>query len=95
MPELQDFWSEVSKTRKDIVFLCVNIGDKKSVINEWWEKDGFTLTPVRQDGDAVSSAFQVEYYPTNYIVGPQGKILYRKVGYEEDEIRSILGLEEF
>lgn len=94
MPHLQSFWSEVKETRDDVVFLCVNIGDEKDVINEWWTKEGFSLTAVRQDDDVVSAAFKVEAYPTNYVVGPDGTVLYRSVGYEEDKIRAIIGADK-
>ncbi len=90
MPNLDSFWSEVNESRDDVVVLCVNIGDSKDVITDWWKKEKFSLTAMRQNDDAVSAAFNVELYPTNYVVGPDGKVLYRKVGYEEGEIRAII-----
>ncbi len=90
MPELQDLWSEVSEQRDDVVFLCVNIGDEKDVINEWWEKDGFTMAAVRQDGSAVSEAFGVMAYPTNYVIGPDGKVAYRDVGWDEAAVKKLI-----
>jgi len=90
MPHLQDLWSEVSKTREDVVFLCVNIGDEKSVIEKWWSDDGFTLRAARQKGGEVSEAFGVKAYPTNYVLGPDGKVLFRGVGYDEPAIRAAL-----
>ncbi len=91
MPHLQDLWSEVSKANDDVVFLCVNIGDEKSVIEKWWSDDGFTLRAVRQDGDKVSKAFGVRAYPTNYILDPEGKVAYRGVGWDEAAVRAVLG----
>ncbi|MBC8329679.1 MAG: TlpA family protein disulfide reductase [Planctomycetes bacterium] len=90
MPELQDLWSEVSQERDDLVFLCVNIGDDKDVIAKWWEEDGFTMSAVRQDGDAVSQAFGVMAYPTNYVIGPEGKVLYRGVGWDAGAVKRLV-----
>ncbi len=91
MPELQDLWSEVSENRDDVVFLCVNIGDEKKVISDWWEKDGFTMAAVRQEDDEISQAFGVQAYPTNYVIGPDGKVVYRGVGWDADAVKKLIG----
>ena len=75
MPHLQGLWSEVSSSRNDVVFLAVNVNDPKERIEEWWQEGKFTLQAVRQQGDEVSRAFGVKAYPTNYVVGPDGKVL--------------------
>jgi len=73
-----------------VLFLNVNIGDEKSVIEQYWADKAFTMRPVRQKGDAVSTAFGVQYYPTNYLIGPDGKILWRGVGWNEAALRAAL-----
>lgn len=90
MPHLQGLWSEVSQQRNDVTFLAVNIGDDKDVIAQWWQDGKFSLRAVRQSGDEVSRAFGVQAYPTNYVVGPDGRVLYRGVGYDEQAIRKAL-----
>ena len=93
MPHLQSLWSEVQEKRgNEVVFLCVNLQDEEKVIRDWWEEDGFTLQPVQQEGSVVSKAFGVKYYPTNFIINPEGKVVYRRVGWQEGEIREALGL---
>jgi hypothetical protein len=90
MPHLQDLWSEVAKERKDVEFLAINFGDEKQVIESWGKEGGFTLRAVKQEGDLLSSAFGVKAYPTNYVIGPDGKVLYRGVGFNEAAIRRAL-----
>jgi len=80
----------VSGKRQDVVFLSVDIGDEKSVIEEYWKEKGFTMRPVRQKQSEVSDAFGVQYYPTNYLIGPDGKILWRAVGWDEKALRAAL-----
>jgi AhpC/TSA family protein len=92
MPHLQSLWSEVQKQRDDVVFLCVNIGDEKEVIEKWWKEDSFTLKAVQQTGSAVSDAFGVQAYPSNFIIDAEGKVAWRAVGYDEDAIRAQLGM---
>lgn len=48
------------------------------------------MTAVRQHGSAVSEAFGVQAYPTNYLIGPDGKILWRGVGWNEQALRGLL-----
>ena len=90
MPHLQDLWSEVTQTRKDVEFIAINLGDEKDVIESYWKEGEFSLRPVQQEGGSVSEAFGVKAYPTNYVVGPDGKVLYRGVGYHEEKVRRAL-----
>lgn len=91
MPHLQSLWSEAQQKWGDkVAFLAVNLMDGKDVIQKWWDKEKFTLRAVRQEGDQVSRAFGVRVYPTNYVLGPDGKVLYREIGYDEGAIRAAL-----
>ena len=84
MPQLQTLWSEVSSQRSDVAFLAINRGDDKEEIEYWWTNSEFTLQAVRQDDEDVSEAFGVKAYPTNYVVGPDGRVIYRGVGYDQE-----------
>ena len=92
MPHLSDLWSEVSSQRKDVAFLSVNIGDSPQVIAAWWQSGRFTQLPVMQEGDSVSRAFGVSAYPTNYVIGPDGRVQWRGIGYDEAALRKAFGL---
>jgi 5-methylcytosine-specific restriction endonuclease McrBC regulatory subunit McrC len=80
----------VSAKRNDVVFLCVDLGDEKAVIENYWKEKGFTMRAVRQHDSAVSDAFQVLAYPTNYLIGPDGKVLWREMGWNEAALRELL-----
>ncbi len=41
-------------------------------------------------GDKVSDQYKVQAIPTNYLIGSDGKILARFVGFDEDGIRKAL-----
>ena len=86
MPHLSQLWSELSQKRADVVVLAVNLKDEKSVIEKYWKDGGFKHDPVMQQDNVVSAAFQVQAYPTNYVIGPDGKIAYRSVGWDRKEI---------
>ena len=91
MPHLSDLWSEVSRSQ-DVVGLSVNIRDSREVIAEWWKAGRFRHQPVMQQGDSVSRAFGVRAYPTNYLIGPDGRVVWRGVGWDEAGLRAALGL---
>jgi hypothetical protein len=38
----------------------------------------------------LGKAYGVQAYPTNYLVGPDGKVLWRGVGFDEGSLRSAL-----
>ena len=90
MPHLSDLWSEVSSKRQDVAFLAVNIGDDRAVIEKWWKAEEFKLKPVQQHEGDVSAVFGVTGYPTNYVIGPDGKVIYREVGFDVAMIRGAL-----
>jgi hypothetical protein len=90
MPHLSDLWSGISSQRHDVVFLSVNRGDPADVIADWWARDGFRHRAVRQEGDEVSSAFGVRLYPTNVVVGADGRIIYYGTGWDEAAVREAL-----
>ena len=90
MPHLSDLWSEVSSKRKDVVFLAIDLGDSTKVISTWWRDAGFKLSAVQQHEGDVSGAFGVQAYPTNYVIGPDGKVIWCGVGYDPAMIRGAL-----
>ena len=90
MPHLSDLWSEVSQARKDVEFLAVGYKDTAPVIRAWWKDNAFKLRPVMQNQSDVSAAFGVQAYPTNYVIGPDGKVIGAGVGPGMAMIRGAL-----
>lgn len=69
--------------------LTVNSGDDVRTIRSYLEKNKFTLGVVRDEGE-VSGPYGVKAYPTNYVIGPDGKVAERTVGFDEDKLRATL-----
>jgi hypothetical protein len=95
LPSVQKLYEEIDG-RDDLAILAVNSGtDSKDVIESYWKKAGFDFPAVRdvegQKG-ANSSALGVMAFPTNLVVGPDGKVLFASVGFNEPVIRKYLGL---
>jgi hypothetical protein len=73
--------------------VAVNANDEESVILKYVAEGKFTFPIVMGGGGsnyAVGKAYGVQAYPTNYLVGPDGKVLWRGVGFDEDGLRKAL-----
>lgn len=71
----------------------MNANDPEDRIRKYVEQGGFTF-PIVMGGQGesytVGKAYGVQAYPTNYLVGPDGKILWRGVGFPEPALRQAL-----
>ena len=70
----------------------MNVADKADVIRKYRKeaKLTFPLAIDRQGDKSVATAYGVEACPTNYLVGADGKILYRSLGFDEASLRAAL-----
>jgi len=82
MPHLQELWSELSSERDDVVFLCVNAKDPAPTIAKYWGQGPYTMQAVRDPGARATGAMRVAAFPTNYVIGPDGRVRFRGVGFD-------------
>ena len=75
------------------MFLAMNVGDTAKVIRDYWSASGFTFPAMMQAKGEVSTSFGVRAYPSNYLIGPDGRVIWRGVGFDEGEVRKLLGLD--
>jgi peroxiredoxin len=73
-----------------VVVLAINIGDSPEKIRSYFEQNKFTMSPVRQKSNEISKQYGVVAYPTNYVIGTDGKVAYRSVGFKEQALRAAL-----
>ena len=73
--------------------MAINTGDEEAEILKYVAEGKFTF-PIVLGGEgskyAVGKAYGVQAYPTNYLVGPDGKVLWRGVGFDEEGLRKAL-----
>lgn len=78
---------------KGFLVVALNGSDGKDQINKYIKENNFTFQIGMKEGDQpynVDSQYGVQAYPTNYLVGSDGKILFRSVGFDEEGIRKAL-----
>jgi len=83
---LKNLYAEYSG--RGLVLLAVNYGDQPDVVRAYFEKEKFGFTAALQHKDEVSQAFGLRAYPTNYVVGADGKIAYRATGFDERSLQA-------
>lgn len=76
--------------------IAVNGIDKADVINKYVAENRFTfhvgMADKKQGGETydVAIKYGVSGYPTNFLVGSSGKVLWRGIGFDEQAIRKAL-----
>jgi peroxiredoxin len=91
LPQLSAMWSEMeAELGDDVVVLCVNKDDQAGPILDYWIENEFLMTPVMQKKGAVDSAFGVRSWPTNYVIGPDGRVRYVSGGWDAGAVRRML-----
>lgn len=81
MDEVQAFY-EKYRDDPDVRVLTVNTGDTPDHVRAWLEERGHSY-PVLLDDGYVSRA-GVAAFPTTWFVSPEGKIVFRRRGGEDD-----------
>ena len=82
--------------RDDVVILAVNGGqDTAEVAQKYWSKSGFDFPAVmdlKGHERDIANALGVKAFPTNLVIGPDGRVRFASVGFNEPVIRKYLGL---
>ena len=70
----------------------MNVSDTASIVRKY-RKEALLTLPLaidRTGADSVAAKYGVEACPTNYLVGVDGKVIYRSVGFDEHGLRAAL-----
>ncbi len=82
-PRVENFYSELKSD--DFELLAINVGQPGSVSKDFKKSFGITF-PMLTDEEALSKdLYQIEVFPTNYFISPEGKIIRRIVGWVDKE----------
>ena len=87
-PVLQKLYEENRANGFEI--LAVNYGDAADAIAKFIKEKGYTMPIGVGDKDDAfpGNAYQVDVYPTNFLIDATGKILWREAGFDEAELRT-------
>ena len=91
LPRLAKLHPELSE--KGLEIIAVNRGDPEPALLKFRDQHSIPYSLAMGGGDgsyAVGHAYGVKSYPTNLLVTPQGKVLWRIVGFSETALRKQL-----
>jgi thiol-disulfide isomerase/thioredoxin len=74
---------------KGFEILTVNLGDKPETIAKFWKENHLSLRAAL-NGDRVAELYKIQGFPTNYLIGNDGKVRGQIEGYDPDAIRQTL-----
>ncbi|MGO9468736.1 MAG: redoxin domain-containing protein [Isosphaeraceae bacterium] len=93
LPKLQRLYAELKD--KGLEVLAIDSDDERDAIARYVMSSGWTfpvaLGSKERRGASITALFSVELFPTNYLVDPSGKVVYRHVGWDEASMRNALG----
>ena len=75
---------------QDFVFLPISRGEKKSVVEAFREKQGYTFPMGLDPTQEIFKKYASNYIPRNFVVGKDGKVIYVSVGFEPAEFSNMI-----
>lgn len=84
---------EMARVEKDIVerfageefvFLPISRGEKPEVVSAWRTKKGYKFDVGLDIATEIFPQFARTYIPRNYLIDPDGTIVYYEVGYDAE-----------
>jgi len=95
LPSIQKLQEELGD-RDDIAIYALNSGsDDRAEVGEFWADSGFGFTALLDKPDdrgEAARALGALAFPTNIVLGADGKVRYASVGFDEQAIRAAMGL---
>lgn len=77
-----------------MVVWCVDLTDagEASKSRQWWREQGFTLRRVCMNARQAQKTLRIHMIPAHYVIGPDGTVRHRDVGYDEPALREALDM---
>ena len=75
---------------RDFVFLPVSRGEKRSAVEAFRRKTGYTFAMGLDPDQQVYDLYAENYIPRNFLIDRDGRIVALSVGYEEQEFDALL-----
>ena len=98
LPRLQPLYEKYKDQGFEVVAVEAKYDRERAV--KFIEENGLTYTMLENaedEGDVVSKVFKVRAFPSSFLIGRDGKVMYFHLGFEEgdevhleEEIQSLL-----
>lgn len=78
-PRIQAYYETLKS--EDFELIAINVGQPSAVSKTFQEDFEATFPMLADEGGVSKEIYQLEAFPTNYFVDPQGKIIRKIVGW--------------
>lgn len=89
LPIVQSLYSEY-KDVPNINFMAIAREQSSEEVIPFWEEKKYTMPLFADEDRSVYSKFAPVSIPRAYLVGPDGKVVYNTIGYNEDETKTLI-----
>jgi len=90
LAEVQNVLWPKYKNNQNFVMLTIGREHTDADLKTYNEKKGFTF-PLYPDKDrAIFDAFAKSQIPRSYLIGKDGKVIYKTVGYKEEDFNTLM-----
>jgi thiol-disulfide isomerase/thioredoxin len=98
LPSTNDVAAKYKK--QGVVFLAVNVWDKKQAFAEWLPKHkqlkslDFVIDPTEAPGDVATKLYKVAGIPTQYVIDRKGRVVDSIEGYGGDDAELVKNIKK-
>ncbi|MDR0419326.1 MAG: TlpA family protein disulfide reductase [Prevotellaceae bacterium] len=89
LPIVQSLYSEY-KDVPNINFMAIAREQSSEEIAPFWQEKKYTMPLFADEDRSVYSKFAPVSIPRIYLVGPDGKVAYNTIGYNENETKTLI-----
>lgn len=93
MPKVQKLHDTFA--RDGLIVLGFDVKDKREKVVKYIERNAYTY-PIIPDADPIAASFKIEAYPTFFIIGKDGRVVFAERGFRNnayDEWAEIIAIE--
>jgi peroxiredoxin len=83
MPAFQELYKSWS-ARSDIVLLTIDIGEDKTTVKDFIQKNNYTFPVLLDTQYEVAGKYGIQYAPTSILIGKDGKVQLNTIGGFKD-----------
>lgn len=82
-PKIEEFYSSLKS--KDFELLAINVGQSKATSLEFQKEFSASFPMLADTRGLTKDLYQIEAFPTNYFINPEGKIIRRITGWVDQK----------
>ena len=90
IPFLKSEIYEPNKSNKDFVIIMIGRAHSEEEVAAFKMKKDIPFHVVADKDRTIYNLFAQKYIPRNYLVSPEGKIVYQSIGFQEEEFSNLV-----